>query len=117
MVASTGVCETSDRRATVAIAVPYALAAAPADGAPEPPNAPLAPATATPATSTTATTAAIIQRPRPRGRPSPGFGATTVPAGSLAGLPVETVPFTIRLPARQRPAPRVACRPSRPPQP
>ena len=37
--ASTGVCETSDRRATVAIAVPYALAAAPADGAPEPPNA------------------------------------------------------------------------------
>src|SRR6516164_532983 len=88
MVASTGVCETSDRRATVAIAVRYELAAAPADGEPAPPNAPNAPATATPAT---ATTPAATQRPRLRRRPPPGSAATVPAGGSSAGRPGETV--------------------------
>src|SRR6516164_1774291 len=96
MVASTGVCETSDRRATVAIAVRYELAAAPADGEPAPPNPPRAPATATPATATTATTPAATQRPRPRRRPPPGSAATVPAGGSSGGRPGETVLFMTR---------------------
>ena len=101
MVASTGVCETRDRRATVAVAVRYALAVAPADGEPEPLNAPPATATATPATATTPTTPAATRGPGPGGAHRRAPPRQVPAAGSPAGRPGETMPFTIRLPGRE----------------